>query len=362
MTLSVQMRQKLPGLSLDISFEAPSGVTSLFGPSGAGKTSVVNAVAGLSRPDEARIVLQGEVLTDTQSGVFLPVHRRRIGYVFQEGRLFPHIDVRRNLAYGPRVSGTQLEPGAFDRVVEMLGIGELLRRKPTQLSGGEKQRVAIGRALLSRPRLLLLDEPLAALDEARKGEILPYLERIRDEGGIPMLHVSHSPAEVARLATTLVVIEAGHVRRAGPAAAVLADPALSPTGPRGVGAMLTAQVVAHHADGLSEIDASGNRLFLPRLACAPGTALRLRVAAHDVILSREAPVGLSALNVLPGKVVALHPGEGASVTVAVETSAGPLLARVTRRSVEALGLAPGVTAHAVLKSVATAPEDVGLQG
>ena len=362
MTLSVQLRHALPGLALDIAFDAPAGVTSLFGPSGAGKTSVINAVAGLTRPDHARITLEGDVLTDTAARIFQPVHRRRVGYVFQEGRLFPHLDVRRNLTYGPRVTGTPMGTAAFDNVVALLGVGALLDRKPSQLSGGEKQRIAIGRALLSRPRLLLLDEPLAALDEARKAEILPYLERIRDEAEVPMLHVSHSPTEVARLATTVVVIEAGRVVRAGPAAAIMADPSLTPTGPRGVGALLTARVVAHHDDGLTEIDAGGVRLFLPGLSCAPGTGLRLRVAAHDVILSRTAPQGLSALNILPGTVVELRPSDGPGTIVALETPAGRLLARITRRSVAALRLAPGVEAHAILKSVATAPEDVGLQG
>jgi len=362
MTLSVQLRHALPGLGLDIAFEAPAGITSLFGPSGAGKTSVINAVAGLFKPDHARIALAGEVLTDTAKGVSLPVHRRRVGYVFQEGRLFPHLDVYRNLTYGPRVTKAPVNAAEFDRVVALLGIDTLLTRKPVQLSGGEKQRVAIGRALLARPRLLLLDEPLAALDEARKREILPFLERIRDEAGVPMLHVSHSPAEVARLATTVVVIEAGRVVRSGPAAEVLADPALTPAGPRGVGALLAAHVVAHHADGLTEIDAGGVRLYLPQLACGPGTALRLRVAAHDVILSRTAPVGLSALNVLPGKVVEVRPGDGSAAIVALDTPAGRLLARVTRRSATALGLAPGVPVHAIVKSVATEPGDVGLGG
>ncbi|GKY89091.1 molybdenum ABC transporter ATP-binding protein [Sinisalibacter aestuarii] len=361
MTLSVALHHALPGLTLDVAFDAPAGVTSLFGRSGAGKTSVVNAVAGLLRPDRARIVLEGEVLADTGRGIWLPAHKRRIGYVFQEGRLFPHLDVRRNLVYGLRVTGRAVDDKAFARVVEMLGIGALLARRPGALSGGEKQRVAIGRALLAAPRMLLLDEPLAALDEGRKAEILPYLERIRDEAGVPMLHVSHAAAEVARLATTVVVLEAGRVLRAGPTAAVLSDPALTPTGPRAVGALLIARVVAHHDDGLSELDAGGVRLFLPRVASAPGAELRVRIAAHDVILSLGPPEGLSALNSLPGTVAEIHIGDGPGAIVAVETAAGRVLSRVTRRSVARLGLAPGIACHAILKTVSIAAEDVGVQ-
>lgn len=359
MTLTVALRHAFPGLALDVAFEAPPGVTALFGPSGAGKTSVLGAVAGLLRPDRARITLNGTTLADTEAGIWLPPHRRELGYVFQDARLFPHLSVARNLTYGPRVQGRRTDPAELARVVDLLGLGPLLARRPAALSGGEKQRVAIGRALLVRPRLLLLDEPLAALDAARKSEILPYLERIRDASGVPMLYVSHAASEVARLATTLVVIEAGRVVRAGPTAEVLADPSIAPTGVREVGAVLAARIVAHHDDGLSEIDAGGTRLLLPRVPQTEGTALRIRIAAHDVILSPAEPQGLSALNVIPGTISAVHTGDGPGAIVALATPAGTLLARVTRRSVARLGLAPGLACHAILKSVAIAPEDVG---
>jgi len=361
MTLSVALTHTLPGLSLDVAFEAPAGVTSLFGRSGTGKTTVVNAVAGLLRPDSARIKLGSEVLVDTEAGLFVPAHKRAVGYVFQEGRLFPHLDVHANLLYGPRVKRQTIDPVAVNHVIEMLGIGGLLKRSPAALSGGEKQRVAIGRALLSDPSLLLLDEPLAALDEPRKAEILPYLERIRDEAGVPMLHVSHSAAEVARLATTVVVLDAGQVTRIGPAAEVLADPAVAPTGVRDVGAVIAAQVVRHHDDGLSELDAGGTALMLPRVAQAPGVHLRVRIAAHDVILSLAPPEGLSALNSLAGTVAEVRLGDGPGAIVSVDTPAGRLLARITRRSVARLGLAPGVACHAILKTVAIAPQDVGVE-
>jgi len=359
MSLSVTISHRLAAFTLEAAFEAPRGLTVLFGRSGSGKTTIANAVAGLLRPDRGRIAVDGRVLSDSDTGLFLPPHRRRIGYVFQEGRLFPHLTVRQNLAYGrwfaPR--GTRAEN--MDRVVEMLGIGPLLDRRPGPLSGGEKQRVAIGRALLSAPRLIVADEPLASLDEARKADILPYLERLRDEVEIPILYVSHSAAEVARLATTVVTMEAGRVLRQGPAAEVLADPAVTPVGARSAGAILSARVVAHHPDGLTELEAGGIPLFLPGMPGAPGSRTRIRVAAHDVILARHRPEGLSALNILPGTIRDLRMGDGPGAIVSLDTPAGVILARVTRRSAEALGFAVGMACHAVIKTVAIAPEDVG---
>ncbi len=359
MSLSVALRCAFGDFALDAAFDAPPGVTVLFGRSGSGKTTIVNAVAGLLRPETGRVTVDGAPLLDTARGVDLPPHRRRIGYVFQEGRLFPHLTVRRNLLYGRWFAPKGAPREDFGRIVEMLGIGPLLERRPGTLSGGEKQRVAIGRALLSQPRLILADEPLAALDDARKAEILPYFERLRDEVAVPILYVSHSAAEVARLATTVVALERGRVGRTGPASEVLGDPAVTPLGARAAGAVLAATVVAHHADGLTEVEAGGARLFLPRVAAPPGAALRLRVPAHEVLLSRGAPEGLSALNVLDGVVEAIRAGEGPGCIVSVRTGAGTVLARITRRSAEALALAPGVACCAVLKTVALAPEDVG---
>ena len=359
MSLSIALRHGFEGFALDVAFEAPPGVTVLFGRSGSGKTTVVNAVAGLLRPHFGRISVAGATLLDTERRIAPPPHRRRLGYVFQDGRLFPHLTVRRNLLYGRWFSGETKPAGEVERVVEMLGIGSVLERRPGALSGGEKQRVAIGRALLARPRLILADEPLAALDEARKAEILPFFERLRDEAGTPILYVSHSPAEVARLATTVVALEAGRVARIGPAAEVLGDPAVTPLGPREAGAVIEARVRAHHADGLTEVEAGGSPLFLPSVSAPTGARLRLRIPAHEVLLSRARPEGLSALNLLGGTVAALRPGEGPGCIVSLRTPAGILLARVTRRSAEALGLAEGVACWAVIKTVALAPENVG---
>ncbi|MEV8466829.1 molybdenum ABC transporter ATP-binding protein [Fluviibacterium sp. DFM31] len=360
MSVSVALSHALPGFALNVGFEAPDGVTALFGRSGSGKTSVVNAMAGLLRPDRGRISVGGEVLCDTDSGLWLPPYRRRVGYVFQDARLFPHLNVRDNLEYGQRFSRRGRRAG-IDHVVGLLGLEALLARRPGALSGGERQRVAIGRALLSDPRILLLDEPLAALDEARKAEILPHLERLRDDSRIPIIFVSHSASEVARLATTVVAMDAGRVERVGPAAEVLSDlSAVRTIGVREAGSVLTGQVAAHHSDGLSEVRVSAGSLFLPRFGAAVGARVRVRIEAQDVILARGRPEGLSALNILPGEVIEMRGGTGPGVMVQLQIGADRLLARVTRRSAEALGLAPGAPCHAVVKSVSVARLDVGV--
>ena len=359
MSVEVQIRQGFPGFDLDVRFAAPAGLTVLFGSSGSGKTSVINAVAGLSRPAQSRIVVNGEVMSDSAEGRWVRPHQRGLGYVFQEGRLFPHMSVQKNLLYGNRLAKDRAEVTSFDQVVGLLGIGSLLERRPAELSGGEKQRVAIGRALLARPKLILADEPLAALDEPRKAEILPYFERLRDEFSLPILYVTHSIAEVARLATTVVALKDGKVDRVGAAAEVLADPSFTPMGPRAVGAVLEAKVVTHHEDGLTELTANGVALMLPQLSHAIGDQVRVRVAAHDVILSREAPKGLSALNTVEGRVQSVRSGGGPGAIVSVDTKAGRILARITRRSAAALDLSEGVTCYAVMKSVSVAPQDIG---
>ena len=211
--LAVDVDKRLGQFSIAARFQTEAGVTALFGPSGSGKTSVVNMIAGLVEPDRGRIVIGDVVLFDSEARVNVPAHRRRIGYVFQEGRLFPHLSVASNLDYGRRMSGLMADPAETKRIVDLLDIGHLVDRRPGKLSGGERQRVAVGRALLMRPRLLLLDEPLAALDAARKREILPYLERLRDE--VPMVYVSHHAGELRRIATSVVRIEAGRVAAVG---------------------------------------------------------------------------------------------------------------------------------------------------
>lgn len=359
MSLDVSITHKVGDFALSVAFNAPGGVTALFGQSGAGKTTVVQAVAGLLRPHAGRIKLNDEILFESANGVSLPVWKRRLGYVFQDARLFPHMNVRQNLLYAQRFAARNATGASLDEVAEMLGIAALLDRAPHGLSGGEKQRVAIGRALLSYPRMLLMDEPLASLDGARKSEILPYLERLRDESGVPILYVSHTVGEIARLATTVVVLENGRVAQAGPAEQVLSDPDMvRQIGIREAGAVLPAQVLRHHSDGLSELQTSGGRLLLPRMDGAPGSATRVRILAQDVILSRAAPTGLSALNILPVQVLTLRDGSGPGVVVQMLSGEDRLLARITRRSAEALALQPGDHIHAVIKSVSVARTDV----
>lgn len=213
--LSVDAEKQLGRLHLVVKFDTDAGVTALYGSSGSGKTSVINMIAGLVEPDRGRIALDNDVLFDSETGVNLPPHRRGIGYVFQEGRLFPHMNVRANLDYGRWASGKPRDGAGFARVVDLLGLGPLLTRRPGALSGGERQRIAIGRALLMQPRLLLLDEPLASLDVDRKDEIFPYLELLRDESHVPMIYVSHSPDEIRRIANAVVRLEEGRATTIG---------------------------------------------------------------------------------------------------------------------------------------------------
>jgi molybdate transport system ATP-binding protein len=362
--LEVDIEHRLEPFALDIHFRSGRGLTALFGRSGAGKTSVVNAIAGLISPHRGRIVVDGSVLTDTEHGIRTPAHRRRVGYVFQEGRLFPHLTVRQNLLFGRWFAPRAAPPGRLDDVVDLLGIGALLDRRPGRLSGGEKQRVAIGRALLTGPRLLLMDEPLASLDAQRKEEILPYIERLRDQDGVPIVYVSHASAEVARLATTIVLISDGRVRAVGPVQEVMGRAELYPmTGRFEAGAVLAARVAAHDTNwGLSELSGAFGRLTVSRLDAAVGTALRVRIRARDVILAAAPPSGISALNVLAGRVEALVPIEEAALEVQLRLGEERLLARVTRRSGAALGLAPGREVFAVIKTVAIDRRSLGPRG
>lgn len=367
MRLQVALRHRFAGFTLDLAFEAPAGITALFGRSGSGKTTVINAVAGLMRPDEGKVRLGEVTLTDTAAGVNLPPHRRRIGYVFQDARLFPHLTVRQNLLYGrwfaPGAKEGRAEATSLDRIVDLLGIAPLLARRPGALSGGERQRVAIGRAILSNPRLLLLDEPLAALDEARKAEILPYLERLRDELQLPILYVSHAMAEVARLADTVVLIEDGRLTAAGPTAEILSDPAAAHgLGLREAGALLTARVAAQEADGLTRLDSPAGPVWLPRVAAPDGTMLRIRILAQDVMLATTRPENISALNILPATVRDIRQGDGPGALVRLDAGDAVILARVTRRSALTLGLTPGMPLFAVLKAVSVAQENVGGKG
>ena len=355
--LSVAVTHRLGAFELAAAFHAENGVTALFGRSGSGKTTLVNIVGGLLRPQTGRVALDDTVLVDTQKRIWVPPHRRRIGVVFQEGRLLPHLSVRQNLVFGRWFAPRRERAVDVAAVVDLLGIGPLLGRRPAGLSGGEKQRVAIGRALLSKPRLLLMDEPLAALDDTRKAEILPYLERLRDEARVPIVYVSHSVAEVARLADTLVVLDNGRVTAVGPVADVLARlDIVSLAGSREAGAVLEARILAQDDGyGLTILSTPAGELRVPRIDLPQGARLRIQVLARDVTLSLGPPTGSSALNVLAAVVVEVPKvaGDGApSIALRLECGGVPLLARITRRSVSEMGLAPGKPVFAVIKSVA----------
>lgn len=348
--LELALSHRFADMALDLAFTAPEGVTALFGASGAGKSSVIHAVAGLIRCEQARIVLNGRVLEDARTR--LAPHRRRCAVVFQDARLFPHLTVRQNLLYGAR----HAPPGGLklDQVVGLLGLSALLDRRPATLSGGEAQRTAIGRALLANPELLLMDEPLSALDAPRKAEILPFLESLTAARACPILYVSHSLAEVARLANHMVVLDRGRVLAQGALEAVLSDPALAPLlGLGEMGSVITATVSGTEPDGLTRLETPGGPIFLPGLHAATGARLRLRLPAQDVILSRARPEGLSALNILSTRILTLTEAEG-SALVQLALGDQKFLARLTRRSVAALGLEPGQEAYAILKTVALA--------
>jgi molybdate transport system ATP-binding protein len=347
--LEVTLDTRLGDFHLNVDIRAGDGVTALYGRSGAGKTSIVQAVAGLIRPDRGRILAGGSVLFDSAGGVNLPPAARRLGVVFQDGRLFPHMTVQQNLRYGGHADEAA--------VVDLLGLAPLLTRRPRNLSGGERQRVAIGRALLAAPRVLLMDEPLSSLDPSRRAEILPWLERLRDRK-VPILYVSHAMAEVARLADMLVIVDQGRVALAGPIADVLADPGVLPLiGGAESGAVLTGRIGAHDmSDDLTEVILTAGRMLMPGRLGPMGATIRLRIPAQDIVLSLTRPAGISALNLLECQVIAVTAPQADTPGIAVQLALGPdrLLARVTRRSAATMGLAPGLPVWAMIKATVMA--------
>lgn len=361
MMLTVAIRHRLGAFALDARFEAGSGLIALFGRSGSGKTSIINIIAGLIRPDEGRIAVDDHLLLDTAAGIFVPRHRRRIGYVFQEGRLLPHLTVRQNLLYGRWFAPATARRDDVDHAIDMLGIAPLLDRRPGRLSGGEKQRVAIGRALLSGPRLLLMDEPLASLDEGRKAEIMPYIERLRDESAVPIIYVSHSIAEVSRLASTIVLLADGKIAAVGPTAEVMHRLDLMPiTGTEEASAIIDATIERHDATfGLTQLRSRAGLWTLPHIEMATGSRVRLRVRARDVMLATRKPEDLSALNVMPGVVAEIGSSNGPAVELRLDCSGDTLIAEVTRYSAERLSLAPGTRVFALVKSVAFERQSFG---
>jgi molybdate transport system ATP-binding protein len=357
--LRVSALKKRDGFTLQAEFEAPTpGIVALFGRSGCGKTTLVNIISGLLAADEARIQLDDVVLADTRAGISVPVERRRIGYVFQDARLFPHFSVLGNLRYGlKRSSGAPLprQPIAFDDVVSLLGLAPLLARRPHQLSGGERQRVGLGRALLSQPQLLLLDEPLASLDVARREEVLPYLQALRDQLNMPMVYVSHQFEEVLQLATHVVLMEAGRVVAQGTLSEVSLCPELRTiVGPDSVGSVLDGVVSrTDPARAMADLQLGNSTLQISLRDVAVGAPVRVQLLARDIILATEKPHGLSVRNTLQGVISEMSPDEDEAVLVKVDVGGATVLARITSDAASALNLSPGTAVWVLVKAVST---------
>ncbi len=351
--LRVHATKRRGTLALNVGFELPTpGVAALFGRSGCGKSTVVNLLAGLLQPDAGRIALDETVLFDSARGIDLPAERRRIGYVFQDARLFPHLSVRANLRYAQRRA---IGPDfvSLETVLRLLDLESLLDRRTHQLSGGERQRVAIGRALLTQPRLLLLDEPLAGLDRARREEVLPYLEVLRDRLGVPMVYVTHDFDEVLRLATHVVLMDSGSVIAQGAVGPMSLDAHLRAIiGPDAVGAIVAGEVLGEDpAGGLTRVRVGTGQLSVQCKGLAAGTMLRVQLLARDIILSTQMPQHLSVRNNLVGIVTAIQGDEEESDLVTIDIGGTHILARVTKAATRELALRPGLRAWALVKSV-----------
>jgi molybdate transport system ATP-binding protein len=361
MRLEADIAVRAGAFALEAKLESDAGVTALFGRSGSGKTTLLNAIAGLVRPQRGRIRVDETVFFDSERGIDLPARSRRIGYVFQEGRLLPHLSVRQNLLYGRFFTPRAERHANLDRVVHLLDLAPLLARRPHHLSGGEKQRVAIGRALLASPRLLLMDEPLASLDPGRKGEILYYIERLRDETRLPIVYVSHAIDEVVRLADVVALVSEGRIRASGTVSEMAGRLELRPLlGRFEGGAVIEARVADQDLEmGLARLVFPGGELYAPDVDALVGAPVRVRIRARDVSLALARPVDASFLNVLAGTVRAVGSEAGASVDVQLDVGGTPLLARITRKSVAALGIAPGRPVYALVKAVAIDRHSVG---
>ncbi|MGJ0624156.1 molybdenum ABC transporter ATP-binding protein ModC [Xenorhabdus bovienii] len=347
--LELDFEQRLGNLHMQVDTTLPTeSITAIFGLSGAGKTSLIHVIAGLSRPQRGRIVLNGRTLVDIEQKIFLPPEKRRMGYVFQDARLFPHYRVKGNLQYG---MSPDMKP-QFDNIIGLLGIEHLLSRFPMTLSGGEKQRVAIGRALLTAPEILLMDEPLASLDLPRKRELLPYLEKLSADVKIPILYVSHNLDEILRLADNVIVMDKGKIRATGTLEEVWSNSILRPwLQKESLSSILTVSVMEHHQRYHMTAVAVGDKaLWLPKIDVAPGTDLRIRIDASDVSLVLEPPKASSIRNTLQVKVIEFFEDDG-QVDVKLALREHFLWARITAWAREELNLRSGQWLYAQIKSV-----------
>lgn len=325
-------------------------MTAIFGPSGAGKTTLLRVIAGLEQTAFGRLALNATSWQDSVAGRFVPTHQRQIGYVFQDGRLFPHLTVAGNLQFAGRLM-RRAGKFAYADVITAMDLRGLLDRKPHGLSGGEQQRVAIGRALLRDPELMLMDEPLSALDGKRKREIIPYIERVAHEFAVPILYVTHSIEEVSRLASQMLLIAQGRIAAVGTVAAVLERLDLWPlTGPA-AGTLLATRIEATDA-GMSTVTVAGQRLRIPAIAGAPGATVHLRIAAKNVAIALTKPVGLSIRNVLQARIVRIDKLEPVLAEILLEVGGQHLRAEITREAAAELGLARDQTVYALIKSAA----------
>ena len=353
MSIHARFRLPYPAFTLDIDLDLPAGgVTAVFGRSGSGKTTLLRCIAGLEQTLDGSLIVNDETWQD--GSYRRPVHQRAIGYVFQEARLFPHLSVAANLDFGRRRIAESERRVSLAQVVELLGIAHLLERRPERLSGGERQRVAIARALATSPRLLLMDEPLAALDQARKQEILPYLERLHDELAIPVLYVSHSPDEVARLADHIVLMEDGRAVAQGPLTETLARVDLPLRLGEDVGVVFSGQVLERNAEWhLARIGFAGGEIWVRDGGAGVGRTVRLRILARDVSIARHRHDDVSIMNLLPATIIT-HAAEDHPALALLQLQVGGtrLLARLTRHSANRLELAPGQQVWVQIKAVA----------
>lgn len=356
MTLTVDLRCDGP-IPLDLSFRvAPGEVLALVGHSGSGKTTVLRSIAGLWTPEKGRVTAGGTVWLDRAAGVNLPPHRRHLGLVFQNYALFPHMTAVQNVM----VAMATPARAEAERILALVNLHGLADRKPAQLSGGQQQRVALARALARRPQALLLDEPFSAVDRATRDLLHAEIGALRSHLAMPVILVTHDMTEAQLLADRMVVIDKGRLVHSGSTAEVMADPqALRALGVREVAALLPAVVVAHDADGLTRLDTATGPLYLPGVQAAPGTRLRVRIMAHEVILARARPVGLSAQNILPARITALQPGDGPGVMVHLAIGDDEIVARITRRAAADLALSPGDSVHVILKAMSVARDHIG---
>ncbi|MGO9008160.1 MAG: molybdenum ABC transporter ATP-binding protein [Beijerinckiaceae bacterium] len=359
--IDVALKRRIGNFDLDVAFENSDGIAALFGRSGSGKSLTIGLIAGLDRPDAGHVILGSRILVDTDAGVYVSAHRRRIGLVFQDSYLFPHFSVKQNLLFGRWFAPLTERRIGFDTVIETLGIGHLLTRRPARLSGGERQRVAIGRALLSCPHLLLFDEPFAALDMQRRLEILPLIEHLRDEFAIPIVYVSHAIEEVARLAAYVVILEQGKVKAAGDPGDVLgADANASEDQRFGRSSVLTFRVGDFDAAyGLSKLQHAAGTVWLAGPAGSKGHKVRIVVNATDVTLAAEPPHQMSVRGTLAGQITAIETeGPFAIVGIGLDGE-GHLYAMATRRAIDEMELSPGKRVFALIKTVALDERAVG---